>query len=322
MSESPSERSSVDSRDDTRRAGLRSELPEAPHPAVGAGAAPSPSMVDRSAADHLEQPIPRVRHWTDGSDTSLGGFVFLINVMAHLELPEVFEPDWHLATRVGAWGVLELLARGLLDSAVDTVLDDDLWAVLADLDGGREGLPGGGLGRIPNVRLPSGWLRLDQPDAGALRWATSNDRIFAWSSHGYPVLDEPLGDRAPKAAVASAAVDLSLKYDPRPSAPSRAPGGLRSGALVRDLSPPAIAWLEAVIPFVRRRLALALGRRSVTRQAVAALLRRQARLYVAAAHLDVVMRPDDVSVAVRKAGLDQDPGWQPAFGRVIKVHFE
>jgi hypothetical protein len=34
------------------------------------------------------------------------------------------------------------------------------------------------------------------------------------------------------------------------------------------------------------------------------------------------MRLADVSLAARRAGLDRDPGWDPSFGRVIKIHFE
>jgi hypothetical protein len=38
--------------------------------------------------------------------------------------------------------------------------------------------------------------------------------------------------------------------------------------------------------------------------------------------VDVVMSRDAVSIAVRLAGLDRDPGWLPSFGRIIKIHFE
>jgi hypothetical protein len=316
-----SERARSDASNHSPPVGLRSDPPNHPRDPAAVGAAASPRIASSpvSETELLTSPAPS---WVGESDTSLGGFVFLVNVMAHLELPEVFQRDWQLSSRVGPWGVLELLARGLLDSAPESWLDDDLWAVLADLDGRTEGRPGDGLRRNPSIRLPRSWLQTDLPDAGVLRWAPSRDRIIAWSSHGYLVLDEPLGDGKPNAAVARAAADLGLEYDDRPSVTSRAPGRLRAGALVRDLSPAAIAWLQVVVPFVRRRLALALGRPSVTRQTTGMLLRRQAHLYVAAAHLDVVMRLGDVSLAARKAGLDQDPGWQPAFGRVIRIHFE
>jgi hypothetical protein len=93
-------------------------------------------------------------------------------------------------------------------------------------------------------------------------------------------------------------------------------------ALVGECSPGALAWLDAVGPYVRRRLALALGRRRLTRLDAVRLLARPGRLFVTATHVDVVMGLDAVSVAARMAGLDRDPGWLPAFGRVVKVHFE
>jgi hypothetical protein len=35
-----------------------------------------------------------------------------------------------------------------------------------------------------------------------------------------------------------------------------------------------------------------------------------------------VMSLNDISLPVRLAGLDCDPGWLPDFGRVVKFHFE
>jgi hypothetical protein len=38
--------------------------------------------------------------------------------------------------------------------------------------------------------------------------------------------------------------------------------------------------------------------------------------------VDVVMRAEDANLRVRAAGLDRDPGWLPAYGRVVYFHFE
>ena len=55
---------------------------------------------------------------------------------------------------------------------------------------------------------------------------------------------------------------------------------------------------------------------------VSDLLLRRGQLYVTSSHVDLVMPLDGVSLPVRLAGLDFDPGWLPAFGRVVQFHYE
>jgi hypothetical protein len=77
-------------------------------------------------------------------------------------------------------------------------------------------------------------------------------------------------------------------------------------------------WVAAVAPLIRRMLQRMLGKEDI----VTALLLRSGRLYVTRTHVDLVMPLAGVSLAVRRAGLDFDPGWLPAFGRVVKFHYE
>ena len=104
-------------------------------------------------------------------------------------------------------------------------------------------------------------------------------------------------------------------------ASGRPPTGGRPAALVSRASPAAIDWVAMVAPFVRWRIARALGPGSGSRDVVAAL-RRPARVLVGATHVDLEISLKDISVPVRRAGLDLDPGWQPAFGRIIRFHFQ
>lgn len=46
------------------------------------------------------------------------------------------------------------------------------------------------------------------------------------------------------------------------------------------------------------------------------------RIVVSRTHVDVVLSINQIDLAVRASGLDQDPGWAPYFGRVILFHFE
>ncbi len=53
-----------------------------------------------------------------------------------------------------------------------------------------------------------------------------------------------------------------------------------------------------------------------------ALLQRPAWLQLSATHLDVVFALDQAELAVRRLGLDANPGWVPWLGRIVQLHFE
>lgn len=46
-----------------------------------------------------------------------------------------------------------------------------------------------------------------------------------------------------------------------------------------------------------------------------------ARVVVTRSHVDVHFRLEDVSLPLRRAGLDVDPGWLPWLGRVVRFHY-
>lgn len=91
------------------------------------------------------------------------------------------------------------------------------------------------------------------------------------------------------------------------------------GLLLDGASFAARRWLAVVTPLLRQVLADAL--RLETGDPAAALLRR-GQLYVTSSHVDLVLPLAGVSLPVRLAGLDFDPGWLPAYGRVVQVHYE
>ena len=97
----------------------------------------------------------------------------------------------------------------------------------------------------------------------------------------------------------------------------------RVSPLLASLSEPAREWLELVMPYIEARLRRSLADGPARRVSLdTALLRRTGRLYVSDLHVDLVLPLDDVSIPVRLAGLDLDPGWLPGFGRVVKFHYE
>ena len=83
-------------------------------------------------------------------------------------------------------------------------------------------------------------------------------------------------------------------------------------------------FLGFLMPYLRRRLAAALGFDPAADpgQLASCLLDRTGRVFVTPTHVDLLMPLDQARIEVRLAGLDVDPGWVPALGRVIAFHFD
>jgi hypothetical protein len=262
--------------------------------------------------------------FADGVSTRLGGVLYLINLMQHLGLPGCFEEGWGLASQVGAWGTLEVLARALLGTAGEALTDDALWPALAALDDREPGpLPGEGFRGSDSFRLPPAWrAQVDRLGQGAWLWGTSDQRLCIWSSLGYMLLEcrGPRGEAAAEKRTREklqAYVDDGEAFTMAKTSADQAPVEELTGPLVRGLSPDLRRWLALTLPYVRLRL-----KQALTPADAQDVLLVSGRLYVTATHVDLVMRLDDVSLPVRLSGLDHNPGWLANFGRVVQYHFE
>lgn len=89
--------------------------------------------------------------------------------------------------------------------------------------------------------------------------------------------------------------------------------------LLHDASEALLPWLALAVPFVRRRLQQAL--RLPDPGDVSDTLLVAGRLFVTPSHVDLVIDLNAISLPVRRAGLDANPGWLPACGRVVTFHF-
>jgi len=246
-----------------------------------------------------------------GVETALGGVLFLINAMCSLDLPECFEEGWRLASSVGAWGLLEGLARTLFDPAALPV-SDPIWAALAMLSGRGRARLGTGVPRGVSYHLPDSWAaQLPSDDSAPAAWAARRNRLRLWSRGGFVLSDEPAsGDGSAAGGYAQAHRQAKRPFGDAPL------------AIVDD----AIAsgfrrWLSFAVPFLCVRLERALGL-DPAETVSHALLRRRGQLYVTGTHVDLVMSLDQVSLPARLAGLDRSPGWLGAFGRAVLFHFE
>ena len=93
-----------------------------------------------------------------------------------------------------------------------------------------------------------------------------------------------------------------------------------------DELPEREPWLDDLLPKLRERLAEALFEDASSTapwspELVTQLLTVPGRLYVTRTHVDLVAPLDQISLPVRRAGLDRDPGWVPELGRVVLFHF-
>jgi hypothetical protein len=273
---------------------------------------PSPTSEDRAERDlglALEC----------GIETALGGLFFLINLMCALDLPATFEEEWHLASGVGAWGVLGALGRGLLMSEVDAI-NDPIWAALALLSGDR---PGARLAAGANYRLPEAWLAAVPAEGRVpVAWAARRGWLRVWSNTGYVLSETELGGMAPATAARHEAERYGDARTPSRAAFAAAPLPSLAGPLAAVLDRRLKRWLTLVISFIRLRLTLALGMAADDKSLSRAVLARRGRLFVTRTHVDLVMGLDSVTLPVRLAGLDRSPGWLPAFSRVVLFHYE
>jgi hypothetical protein len=254
--------------------------------------------------------------------TDLGGVLYLVNVLDALDLPAAATTP-PVGEHVGAWAVLGALARALLGPDDDALRPSDpLWRALAALDGRRPETPAGqalddaeeGTGAF---RTPPEWLdapHVDPPVDG--RWAVADGRLRVWTRFGC-VADLEAGDNPAAQAAAewdrvpnTGDLQRASSADTMPRAHEPA-----------DCAPALAHWTARTVPYVRHRLAAALGVDDPEAGWVADLFRAEGRLYTTDVNVDLVLPLDAARIDTRVAGLDRSPGWWPAGGRIVRFHF-
>ncbi len=255
--------------------------------------------------------------------TDLGGVLYLVNVLTALDLPDVATTP-PVGEHVGAWAILEALARALLGPEGEVLRPSDpVWRVLAALDGRDSGRPAGaaldeGEDSPRTFRVPEGWMN-DLPLASSLegRWAVVGSRLRVWTALGC-VVDVEKGEHPARQAEttwtslpntgrlqhAALPDDMPLAYAPEACAPSLA------------------WWAARVGPYLRYRLANALDVGPRDPGWLASLLTLSGSLYTTDTHVDLLLPLEAARIDVRAAGLDRSPGWWPPGGRVVQFHFQ
>jgi len=247
-----------------------------------------------------------------GTPTDLGGLFFLVNVIVGLDLIDAFA-DWGL-DEMSAWEVVDALARSLISEP--SVATDPVWDVLAELAGRATsdelGTP---VPEDATYRMPSAWSAVP---LGIPQWAWRAGRLRVWTDAGYVLAEVPAVEARTEHVLGLVSDYVSGTVRCRRRAFASAPVAILP-AWADQASPAFRRWLELFVPYLQARLSDALGEQPA---AVGRVLMRPAVLNVSRTHIDVVMDLDSVSVPVRMAGLDLDPGWVPSLGRVITFTYQ
>lgn len=268
----------------------------------------------------------RLPHVEAGIRTRLGGALYLIAAFEWLAIPECFEPAWPFSSYLSRWGVLELVTRGLVGAAglTEAFQDDPLWAALARIDGRDVGLSGFQDTPAEHAfRVPAAWLpEILDPDE-EFAWSSRQRRIAVWSRAGWLLADRLLekGERREDAIRAelpphcrSTGVSAErLSWAASPRAPLG--GELR-------IAPALKFWLECTLPAIRVWLGRAMRlERPGYAELAESLLLVPGELFVTCTRIDFRAPLDQTRIPVRRAALDVDPGWLPAWGRSIRFHY-
>lgn len=196
----------------------------------------------------------------------------------------------------GVLFLINLFTRWQLPDALDDLASLSPWALLAavaaDLLGERYGL----------YRVDPLWDSLSEL-AGlppAARWGAD--------------LDPPPADAKQRLQAYLATIGLTL--DPAVGDIATEP---LDPHLREQVASSLAAWVAYLRPYIRawlRQVAAASAR------PIESLLTKPATLYLTRTHIDLVMSVETIDLDLRRAGLDRNPGWLPAYSYIISFHFE
>ena len=245
-------------------------------------------------------------------ETGYGGLFYLLNFGLFLDLYGYITRPGVRDIPLDVWDFIALVGERLVGVKLR---NDPVWALLAQL-AGRDEMQEPGAGCVmPDVwRVPAEWMKPFERGS-VWQWTAREERLRVWHRAGIIALDLPLesGDPADQLrremdsfaelAPQTAQVDFIL--------PAAANGDARS-SLQR--------WLDWFMSYARVRLQRALGLAEAD-EVGQALCEYRARVFVTTTHMDVMFSLSESNVEIRLSGLDRDPGWITATGRIIRFHF-
>lgn len=245
-------------------------------------------------------------------ETDYGGLFYLLNLGLYLELYGYITTQSVRDIPLDVWDFIALVGERF---AGGKLRDDPVWALLAQLAGRDEAQePGAGCVMTDDWRVPTEWMEPFESDS-FWQWTVDEERLRVWHPAGFIALDLPLesGDpadqlrREMRSFAELAPQTARVDFIPRATAI-----GVARSSLQR--------WLDCFMSYARVRLQRALGLAEAD-EVGQALCEYRARVFVSATHMDVMFSLSDSRAEIRLAGLDRDPGWITATGRIIRFHF-
>ncbi len=214
--------------------------------------------------------------------------------------------------RLNPWALLGALAVGLLGRRFPEFAADPLWAAVDEL-GGEETLRPWGASLLPETafRLPPAWLDLLPPQ----QLVAYRESASAGSRSGRPsrVICWRTCRQTPRWRAARAEWPGLVEVAVQPAGIDDLPAGAN-----QLLAPALTWWVQRLQPFVAQFLTRLAGLRP---DGAAALFHQPGTLYASRTHVDLVLSVEQISIPLRRAGLDRTPGWRPEFGHIITIHF-
>ncbi len=297
---------------------------------------PGPKTIGIQRSDSEELPLDELDEELDLRyaeiyiDTGLGGVLYVINLLRQLGIPEHFNESWLLDRQISYWAMTEIIARALMGRLFLKCDNDPIWRILAKLDRRRNRFP-----VAPKYRcsadyiIPARWFQYFLNDEEEnIFWGAYRNRLRVWTKD-IPLIDMHIDSGSDSQQVAKEQMRRltgeetvqAIKLKQRPF--KDAPLDNRSQFLRLGVNKDLATWLSLVLPAIRCYLQSALSLDSASSTSILkSLFALQARIYISACHIDLVADVNQSSLVLRRSGLDQDPGWQPEFGRVILFHFQ
>lgn len=280
--------------------------PDGPEPA--AAEAPAPEGPRAETPTHQGLNLPDTGAAEDGIETAFGGIFYLINLFEAVDIPDALDPDWRTSERLSPWDLLCAVAQALLADPDGLPPPDPVWEALAALSGRAQRAPlGAALTSPPRYRIPPRLAErlcsVDEP----VPWARRDGRIRSWTRDGVVLADGV--DTPPDTRESARGPRRRTRWSDR-ARPLPLGAGL-------DIAPALRHLLGFLVPALRACLADLTG--SDGPEEILAL---PARLYPGPSHVDLQAPVDAISLPLRLAGLDRDPGWLPGWGRVVTFHFD
>lgn len=230
--------------------------------------------------------------------TQFGGMLFILNALLALGLYGDFSrPDRRLPC-LSPFVLLALLGRRWFGREFRA---DPIYRWLIDLAGESEGEPAQEFAP-PAWSAPNSWLD-PWPRAGALRIGNERPHPFLWHPAGFPLLQLPRYKMGAAMIAAHRAGFRRIEYS------DRLPGLPRTARA---------QWIACLALYLDARLARAIDDRGGR----TLLCRQPARIAADGERVTARFALAHHPVAIRLAGLDRDPGWLPAAGRIVEFAFE